>query len=109
MEEIEKFYPIVLSGMLLSMPMRSTHKIVLSQLVALTHNMSKSCWATNEYLSEKLGLSENAVSRSINYLNKNGFIRIESEKKKVEIGIKIYTNRRIYLTETTKNLFNKEK
>ncbi len=65
----------------------STDKLVYGVIKALTNNKGY-CYASNDYISKKVNLSKRTISKSISYLRKANYIRVET----------INYQRNIYLT-----------
>lgn len=64
-----------------------TDKLILSEVYSLAENTGY-CYASNEYLSKVIGISEKTVTNSICRLKMNGYIKTKSLKN---------NNRRIYI------------
>lgn len=65
----------------------STDKLVYGVIKALTNNKGY-YYASNDYISKKVNLSKRTISKSISYLRKANYIRVET----------INYQRNIYLT-----------
>ena len=65
----------------------STDKLVYGVIKALTNNLGY-CYASNDYISQKVNLSKRTITKSISNLRKANYIRVET----------INYQRNIYLT-----------
>ena len=65
----------------------STDKLVYGIIKALSNNLGY-CYASNDYISQKVNLSKRTITKSISNLRKANYIRVET----------INYQRNIYLT-----------
>jgi predicted transcriptional regulator len=100
MENSLSYYATIPSW-LLGLDITNGEKIMCILLSSLS-NKEGYCFATNQYLSEVLGMTENAVKISLGRLERGGIITIQNKKTKVS------GNRRIYLSFVQKNPSNPE-
>lgn len=89
-------YYATIPSWLLSVDITSGEKVMCILLTALS-NKEGYCFATNQYLSEVLGITENAVKLSLGRLERGGIITIQNKKTKIS------GNRRIYLSFIQQN------
>jgi len=70
-----------------SKKINSTEKLVYGVITSLANNKGY-CYASNEYIANKINLSKRSISKAISDLKKANYIRVENDEYQ----------RKIYLT-----------
>lgn len=87
--DIEPFIKLVFpTNLLRDKNLTPLERLLLIYILSLCKKMGY-CWATNEYFSERFGVSKQTISKSISSLSKYGYIvvkHIKKEKRKIKIS-----------------------
>src|SRR5690554_5058339 len=85
------YYSIIPAPVRYDKNLKANEKLLYGEITSLS-NKEGYCWASNSYFSKLYGVTKQTVSRWINSLEKNGYIKTEIDKP---CGNK----RRMYITE----------
>jgi biotin operon repressor len=96
-ENNPNYYAIIPANVRYCKKLKANAKLLYGEISALC-NAKGYCWATNEYFAELYGMSSTTISRLINQLKEEGFVKIEYEKRGFEV-----VQRTIWLTDGCQN------
>lgn len=96
-KETPGYYAILTADVRYDKKLSSQSKLLFAELTALTHKEGYA-WASNKYFGDLYGVNKDTVSRWISELVKNGYIKIEIDKKAGNL-------RKIYVEAIRKNAY----
>jgi len=97
MKETERpsFYEVIPANVRYDKRLTPNAKLLYGEITALC-NEKGFCWASNNYFAELYDVTPQAISKWVNSLSDNGFIKLEYEYNGKEIK-----ERRIYITDVS--------
>ena len=93
MEDKKLDFIIIPTKVLCHKKLTANAKLLMGEIINLC-NSKGNCWASNSYLAEVLGIHKMTISKWINSLEKNGFIKCK---------VKSDTKRKIYIDPCISN------
>ena len=94
-------YLIIPYSILKNEKLKTTEKIILAEIISLSKKDGK-CFATNAFISKRMGVTERTISKSISVLEQLGYIISEIEnsyKRKIYINYEKLDNEGTMFTE----------
>lgn len=78
-EEKKSYYAIIPANVRYDKSITPNAKLLYGEITALC-NEKGYCWASNNYFAELYGVTPQAISKWINSLSDNGFIKLEKNE-----------------------------